>query len=121
MINAAELTGKSFSNLKIVINGAGAAGIACYKLILLYGAKKVNCIMLDTKGVIYKGRTENMNKYKNEAASDTLKRTLDEALINADVFIGVSVKGTLSKENIMKMNKDPIIFALANPDPEIDP
>jgi malate dehydrogenase (oxaloacetate-decarboxylating)(NADP+) len=121
LINAVELTGKKISDLKVVVNGAGAAGIACLKLIQNYGAKKENCLMVDTKGVIFKGRTEGMNKWKLELAVDTPKRTLLEAVSGSDVFIGVSVKGALTPEMLKNMNKDPIIFAMANPDPEIVP
>ena len=121
LINAVHLTGKNVEDLKIVVNGAGAAGIACLKLIKDYGARSENCFMVDTKGIIYKGRTEGMNKYKEEQAVDTEKRTLEEALDGADVFIGVSVKGALTKDMLKKMNRDPIIFAMANPDPEILP
>ena len=121
LINAVELTGKKISDLKVVVNGAGAAGIACLKLIQNYGAKKENCLMVDTKGVIYKGRTDGMNKWKLELAVDTPKRTLLEAVSGSDVFIGVSVKGALTPEMLKNMNKDPIIFAMANPDPEIVP
>lgn len=115
------MTGKKFKDLKVVVNGAGAAGIACLKLIINYGAQPENCIMVDTKGVIYKGRKEGMSKWKEELAVDTNKRTLAEAVSGSDVFIGVSVKGALSAEMLKKMNKDPIIFAMANPDPEILP
>ena len=121
LINAVELTGKKISDLRVVVNGAGAAGIACLKLIQIYGAKKENCIMVDTKGVIYKGRTDGMNKWKEELAINTPKRTLLEAVTGSDVFIGVSVKGALTPEMLKNMNKDPIIFAMANPDPEIVP
>jgi len=121
LINAVELTGKKISDLRVVVNGAGAAGIACLKLIQNYGAKKENCIMVDTKGVIYKGRTDGMSKWKEELAVNTPKRTLLEAVSGSDVFIGVSVKGALTPEMLKNMNKDPIIFAMANPDPEIVP
>jgi malate dehydrogenase (oxaloacetate-decarboxylating)(NADP+) len=121
MINAAEMSGKKFSDLTFVVNGAGAAGIACLSLIKVYGADPNKCYMADTKGVIYKGRTEGMNKYKEEHAIETTKRTLTEAITGADVFIGVSVKGALTKDMVKLMNKDPIIFAMANPDPEITP
>lgn len=121
LINAVEMSEKKFSDLKVVVNGAGAAGIACLKLIQSYGAKKENCIMVDTKGVIFKGRTDGMNKWKDEHAIDTPKRTLAEAVAGTDVFIGVSVKGALTKEMLKNMNRDPIIFAMANPDPEILP
>jgi malate dehydrogenase (oxaloacetate-decarboxylating)(NADP+) len=121
LINAAEMSGKKFEDLKVVVNGAGAAGIACLNLIKAYGARKENCFMVDTKGIIYQGRKEGMNKWKEEQAVETEKRTLTEALDGADVFIGVSVKGALTKEMLQKMNHDPIIFAMANPDPEILP
>lgn len=121
LINAAEMSGKKFADLKVVVNGAGAAGIACLNLIKAYGANKNNCYMVDTKGVIYAGRKEGMNKWKEEQAVETDKRTLTEALDGADVFIGVSVKGALTKEMLIKMNHHPIIFAMANPDPEILP
>lgn len=121
MINATEMSGKKFSELTFVVNGAGAAGIACLNLIKAYGADPNKCIMVDTKGVIYKGRKEGMNKYKEEHAVESTKRTLTEAVEGADVFIGVSVKGALTKEMVKLMNKDPIIFAMANPDPEITP
>lgn len=96
LINAVEFSGKKFEDLKIVCNGAGAAGIACVNLIQSYGAKKENCLMVDTKGVIYRGRTDGMNKWKEEHAVETDARTLADAVNNADVFIGVSVKGALS-------------------------
>ena len=121
LINAAEMSGKNFADLTVVVNGAGAAGIACLNLIKAYGANKNNCYMVDTKGVIYAGRKDGMNKWKEEQAIETDKRTLAEALDGADVFIGVSVKGALTKEMLTKMNHHPIIFAMANPDPEILP
>ena len=121
LINASEMSGKKFEDLKVVVNGAGAAGIACLNLIKAYGARKENCFMVDTKGIIYQGRKEGMNKWKEEQAVETDKRTLTEALDGADVFIGVSVKGALKKDMLLKMNHDPIIFAMANPDPEILP
>jgi len=104
-----------------VVSGAGAAGIACLKLMIKYGAKPENCILLDTKGVIYKGRKDGMNKWKEELANDTDKRTLEEALDGADCFVEVSVAGALKPELLKKMAKDPIIFAMANPEPEIRP
>jgi malate dehydrogenase (oxaloacetate-decarboxylating)(NADP+) len=121
LINASEMSGKKFSDLKVVVNGAGAAGIACLNLIKAYGAHPENCMMVDTKGIIYHGRKEGMNKWKEMQAVDTDKRTLTEALDGADVFIGVSAKGALTKDMLLKMNHDPIIFAMANPDPEILP
>jgi malate dehydrogenase (oxaloacetate-decarboxylating)(NADP+) len=121
LINALEIIGKKVEDIKVVVNGAGAAGISCLKLIQKYGAKKENCCMVDTKGVIYKGRTENMNKYKEMIAVETTKRTLNDAMDGADVFIGVSVAGAITEDHVRRMAKDPIIFAMANPDPEITP
>ena len=121
LINAVELSGKKFEDLRVVVNGAGAAGIACLNLIQSYGAKKENCLMVDTRGVIYKGRVEGMSSFKEEKAVVTDKRTLQDAVKDADVFIGVSAKGALTKEMVKTMNHDPIIFAMANPDPEILP
>lgn len=121
MINACHLSGKVFSEMTFVVNGAGAAGIACLSLIKSYGADAQKCFMVDTNGVIYKGRTQGMNKYKELHAVETTKRTLAEALQGADVFIGVSVKGALTKDMVKGMNHNPIIFAMANPDPEILP
>ncbi len=121
MINACHLSGKLFSEMTFVVNGAGAAGIACLSLIKSYGADADKCFMVDTNGVIYKGRTQGMNKYKELHAVETKKRTLTEALLGADVFIGVSVKNALTKDMVKGMNDNPIIFAMANPDPEIMP
>lgn len=121
LINAVELTNKKFNEIKVVVNGAGAAGISCLKLIIEYGADPKNCYLVDSKGLCYKGRTDGMNKWKDDLANDTPKRTLEEALDGADVFIGVSVAGALKKEFLMKMNRDPVIFAMANPNPEIRP
>lgn len=123
LINALKLVGKSFSNIKVVANGAGAAGIAIIKLLYSFGVREV--IMCDSKGSIYTGRTEGMNEVKEQVAEFTNKErkqgSLSDMLEGADVFIGVSVGGILSKEMIKKMNDDPIIFAMANPDPEISP
>jgi malate dehydrogenase (oxaloacetate-decarboxylating)(NADP+) len=121
VVNALELVNKKIEDTITVINGAGAAGIAIAKLLLLVGAKKENLILCDTKGVIYKGRTEGMNKYKEEFAIETEKRTLDEAMEGADIFLGLSVKGAVSKKMVQSMARNPIIFAMANPDPEITP
>ncbi len=121
LINALELVGKKAEDVKVVVNGAGAAGIACAKMILLVGVKKENIIMCDSKGVIYKGRTAGMNPYKEEFAVETGLRTLEEAMKGADVFIGVSVKGAVTQEMVKSMAPKPIIFACANPDPEITP
>lgn len=121
LINAVHQSGKKFEDLRVVCNGAGAAGIACVNLICAYGAKKQNCLMVDTKGVIYKGRTEGMNAWKEEHAVETDRRTLADACKDADVFVGVSAGGALSKDMVRTMAKDPIIFAMANPNPEITP
>ena len=118
-LNALELTGKRISELRAVYNGAGAAGIACAQLMMGLGVKAENTIMCDSKGVIYKGRTEGMNPYKMRFALDTKKRTLAEAMEGADFFVGVSVKGSVTKEMVASMNDKPIIMAMANPDPEI--
>ena len=121
VINALELQNKKIEDVKIVINGAGAAGIAIAKMLLLVGANKSHIVMCDTKGVIYKGRSAGMNKYKEEFAIDTTKRTLAEVIEDSDLFIGVSVKGALTKEMVKTMAKNPIIMAMANPEPEITP
>ena len=120
LLNAVELTGKKINEIKVVYNGAGAAGIACCKLHFTVGVKKENVILCDSKGVIYKGRKEGMNPYKEEFAAETDCRTLEEALVGADVFVGISVKDALKPEMLLKMAENPVIFALANPDPEID-
>ncbi|WP_020676338.1 NADP-dependent malic enzyme [Geopsychrobacter electrodiphilus] len=121
MINACEISGKDITKAKMVVNGAGAAGIACANLAITMGIDKNNVILCDTKGVIYKGRTEGMNAYKERLAAETDERTLEEAMVGADIFFGVSAKGALTAEMVKSMAKDPIIFAMANPDPEITP
>jgi len=121
LINALELIDKKIEDIKIVINGAGAAGIAIGKLVIFMGGSRENIYMCDTKGVIHKGRTEGMNKYKEEFAIDTEKRTLDDAMDGADVFLGLSAKDAVSKEMVKNMARSPIIMAMANPDPEITP
>ena len=121
LINALYLSGKKIEEVKIVLNGAGAAGIACIELLKFMGARHENCIVCDTKGVIFPGRTEGMNQWKSAHAAKTKSRTLGEALDGADVFIGVSVKGAVTQEMLKTMAKDPVIFAMANPDPEITP
>ncbi len=121
LINACHIAGKKISEIRITMNGAGASSIACAKMFVSLGAKLENIIMCDSQGVIYKGRKEGMNKYKSLFANDTEKRTLTEALDGADAFVGLSVAGAITPEMLMKMNKDPIVFAMANPDPEIDP
>lgn len=121
IINAAHLTDRDMTKMKIIINGAGAAGIACAELLRTFGVERNNIILCDTSGVIYKGRQKGMNPWKEEFAVDTDLHTLSEAIKDADVFIGLSVKGALSKEMVASMANSPIIFALANPDPEITP
>ncbi|MBV9996262.1 MAG: NADP-dependent malic enzyme [Caulobacteraceae bacterium] len=121
LINACRITGRRLEDIKLVLNGAGAAGIATLDLIKAVGVRPENCIALDTKGVIYRGRTEAMNQWKSAHAVETDARTLEEALRGADAFFGLSVKGALSGEHLKLMNERPIIFAMANPDPEITP
>ena len=119
LLNAVELANKKIDEVIVVINGAGAAGIACANLYVLLGVNKENIIMLDSKGVIYKGRTQGMNPYKEKYAIDTDKRTLEDAMKGADVFCGVSVKDCVTQDMVRSMADNPIIFAMANPDPEI--
>lgn len=121
LINALELSGKKIEDCKIVLNGAGAAGIACLELIKTMGAQHDNCIMCDTKGVIYQGRTEGMNQWKSAHAANTTARSLEDAMAGADVFLGVSAKGAVTAEMVARMADNPVIFAMANPDPEITP
>lgn len=121
LINAAHLTNRKFADIKVVVNGAGAASIACIELIEAMGVQKSNVIMCDTKGVVYKGRTEGMNQWKEAHANDTKARTLEEAMVGADVFLGLSAKGAVTKNMVKSMAANPIIFAMANPDPEITP
>ncbi len=121
LINALHISKKKIEDVKIVLNGAGAAGIACIELLKRMGAKHENCIVCDTKGVIYQGRTAGMNQWKSAHAVATELRTLDEAMKGADVFLGVSVKGALTQDMLMGMADNPVIFAMANPDPEITP
>ena len=121
LINALHISGKKIEDVKIVLNGAGAAGIACIALLKSMGARHNNCIVCDTKGVIYQGRTEGMNQWKSGHAVKTDLRTLEQAMINADVFLGVSVKGAVTQDMVKSMADNPVIFAMANPDPEITP
>ena len=121
IINAAHLTGRNLEDLKVVVNGAGAAGIACLELIKSMGVRHENVLLCDTKGVVYRGRTAGMNQWKSAHAVETKARTLQEALVGCDVFLGLSVKGAVTGEMIKTMAKAPIIFAMANPDPEITP
>lgn len=120
LINALELADKQIQEAKIVCLGAGAAAIACMKLLVACGAKTENIYMLDRKGVIHTGR-EDLNQYKAMFANDTNKRTLDDAVEGADVFIGLSGPNLLSAEQLKKMAADPVVFACSNPDPEISP
>jgi malate dehydrogenase (oxaloacetate-decarboxylating)(NADP+) len=121
LINALELSGKKIGDVRIVLNGAGAAGIACLELLKSMGAKHDHCIMCDTKGVIYQGRLEGMNQWKSAHAANTDLRTLEQAMQGADVFLGVSAKGAVTPEMVSGMAENPVIFAMANPDPEITP
>jgi malate dehydrogenase (oxaloacetate-decarboxylating)(NADP+) len=121
LINACEVTGRSLADVKVVVNGAGAAAIACTSLIKSMGVSPANVIMCDRKGVIYQGRQEGMDQWKSAHAAITEARTLEEALVGADIFLGLSAAGALRGDMIKKMAARPIIFAMANPDPEITP
>jgi malate dehydrogenase (oxaloacetate-decarboxylating)(NADP+) len=119
-INALEIAGKDIKDVRVVVSGAGASATACTRFYVALGVRRENIIMADSKGVIFKGRTEGMNQWKAEFAADTRARTLADAMEGADVFLGCSVKGMVSADMVRSMAKDPIVFALANPDPEID-
>jgi malate dehydrogenase (oxaloacetate-decarboxylating)(NADP+) len=121
LLNACEVTNRKMSDVKVVMNGAGAASISCARIIIALGVKPQNLIMCDSKGVVYKGRTEGMNRYKAEFAIDTPLRTLAEALKGADCFVGLSVAGAVTGEMLKVMAPRPLVFAMANPDPEILP
>ncbi|MGE4321416.1 MAG: NADP-dependent malic enzyme [Sphingobium sp.] len=121
ILNAAMLTGRDMKDLKVVVNGAGAASIACTELIKALGVPHDNVIMCDSKGVIWQGRTEGMNQWKSAHAVKTDARTLADAMKGTDVFLGLSVKGAVTPEMVKHMADQPIIFAMANPDPEITP
>ncbi|RAH97068.1 NADP-dependent malic enzyme [Acuticoccus sediminis] len=121
LINSAYLTGRKLEDLRIVCNGAGAAGIACVELVKSMGVPADNVLLCDTKGVIYVGREEGMNQWKSAHAARTDRRTLAEAMDGADVFLGVSVKGAVTRDMVASMAPNPIIFAMANPDPEVTP
>src|SRR5215472_11299810 len=121
LLNALHLTDRDIPNTRLVCNGAGAAGIACLELLRAIGFRPENLILCDTKGVIYEGRTDGMNQWKSAFAIKTKARTLAQALIDADVFFGLSVKGAVTQEMVKMMAPQPIIFAMANPDPEITP
>ena len=120
LINALDISKKSIKKIKVVVNGAGASAIACTNLLKKTGVPEKNIIMLDSKGVLYRGR-DNLNQWKSAHAINTKDRTLNHAIKNADVFLGLSSKSILSKKMVKKMAKNPIIFACANPDPEITP
>ncbi len=120
-INACEITKRKHSEVKVVVSGAGAAAIACTNFFIELGVSRENVLMVDSKGVIYKGRTEGMNKYKEAFANTTKARTLSDAMKDADCFIGCSAKGLVTKDMVKSMAANPIIFAMANPDPEITP
>ncbi len=119
LLNALELVNKDIDKIKVVYSGAGAAGIACAKLYCALGVKHENLLMVDSKGVMYEGRGETFNKYKQEFVRKTDARTLADAMEGADVFVGVSIKDLVSKDMVKSMADNPIIFAMANPDPEI--
>lgn len=119
LLNALELVGKDLDKIRMVVSGAGAAGIACTRLYCALGLKKENILMVDSKGVIYRGRGDRLNKYKEEFAAETGCRTLADAMKDADVFVGVSTKDLVTKDMVRSMADKPIIFAMANPDPEI--
>src|SRR5580765_6717846 len=121
LLNALELVGKAIGDVKVVFVGAGASAIACAKLYLSYGVKKENLRLVDKAGVIYEGREADLNPHKAQFAVETSERTLADALAGADVFVGLSTKGIVTGEMLKKMARDPIVFALANPEPEITP
>ena len=121
LINACHLTGRDLKTTKLVVNGAGAAAIACVELLKAMGMHPMNITLADTKGVVYQGRTEGMNQWKSAHAVKTEARTLMDAIEGADVFFGLSVKGALTQDMVRRMADKPIIFAMANPDPEITP
>ena len=119
LVNAVELTGKRMDQIKVVVNGAGASGIACAEHYVCMGVKRENITMVDTKGVIYKGRKEGMNPYKERFAKETPMRTLADAVKGADCLLGLSKKGAFTPEMIASLAPRPVVFAMANPDPEI--
>jgi malate dehydrogenase (oxaloacetate-decarboxylating)(NADP+) len=119
LINALEVAGKAIDQVQIVVNGAGAAAVACAKMFLAAGASKDKILMLDSKGIIYTGRTEGMNPHKAEFAQDTTLRSLADAMLGADVFVGLSAANVVTPDMVRSMADHPIIFAMANPDPEI--
>ena len=120
LLNGLEVAGKQIADAKIVVNGAGASAIACAEHFILLGAQRENILMCDSKGVLYEGRTEGMNPYKQRFLRKTPLRTLAEAMVNADVFIGLSTADCVTAEMLKSMAKTPLVFALANPYPEIE-
>lgn len=121
LINALEISGKKIADVKIVLNGAGAAGIACLELLKAMGARHDNCIMCDTKGMIWQGRTEGMNRWKSAHAARIDARTLEEAMRGRMSSSGSPPRGAVTPEMVALMAGNPVIFAMANPDPEITP
>ena len=121
LLNAIDLTGRNISDMQLVINGAGSAGIACAELVKSMGFPSDRVILCDTRGVIYRGREDGMNQWKSAHAVETKLRTLDDAMKGADVFFGLSAKGAVSRDMVAAMARNPIIFAMANPDPEVTP
>jgi malate dehydrogenase (oxaloacetate-decarboxylating)(NADP+) len=119
LVNALEVAGKKIEDVQIVISGAGAAAMACLRLYIKLGLRKENVLLVDRHGVIYKGRTDDMTSYKEEFAAETDRRTMADAFVNADVFIGLSAGGIVTQDMILSMAPDPIVFAMANPTPEI--
>src|SRR5208283_392884 len=119
LLNALEVVGKDIRKVRVVFNGAGAAGIACAEHYVRLGVKRENIILCDTKGVVYKGRKEGMNKYKERFAQNTKLRTLAEALVGADVFAGLSVKGAINQDMVRSMAPDPVVFVMETANPEI--
>ena len=119
LLNACEIAGKRLDHARLVINGAGASAIACAEHYIALGVRRENVLLCDTKGVIYAGRTAHMNQYKERLANETPCRTLAEALVGADVLIGLSAAGAVTQDMLKPMAPRPIVFAMANPDPEI--
>jgi malate dehydrogenase (oxaloacetate-decarboxylating)(NADP+) len=121
IINALQLTERKIADIKVVVNGAGAAGIACLELLKTMGLPNANALLCDSKGVVWRGRTDGMNQWKSAHAIETAARSLEDAIKGCDVFLGLSVKGAVTQDMVKTMAKAPIIFAMANPDPEITP
>lgn len=120
LLNAVEVTKKDISKIKVVVNGAGAAGISCAKMFIAAGVKKENLIICDSRGVIYNGRPKGLTPEKRELSSDTSLRTLEEAMVGSDFFMGLSIADCVTPKMLLSMAKDPVVFAMSNPNPEID-